>query len=247
MQKRRDKTHVDTLVVSDTHLGSELSLCDRLIEALAQFSFHRLILNGDIFDHLDFGPSISARLGQRHTVYYSHRLTESHFALLRHIKALADSGVEVVWIEGNHDEGISRLFSALMDLTVHQEFSFEYGGVRYLATHGDQFDEFYRRHRFISDLAWALYVFLQGFPWARGFCRFLKLQTKRLIRALDAVREGALLHAKAKGAHVILCGHTHFAEISHSGDTTYANSGSWTETPSHLLTIGEKGLEIHAF
>jgi len=44
---------VDTLIVSDVHLGSDLSRPDALLATLRQYTFQRLILLGDIFDDLN--------------------------------------------------------------------------------------------------------------------------------------------------------------------------------------------------
>ncbi|MFN4917762.1 MAG: hypothetical protein ACK5HH_09960, partial [Ignavibacteria bacterium] len=43
---------VDTLIVSDIHLGSEVSRSKQLLDVIKQFQFKRLILNGDVFDDL---------------------------------------------------------------------------------------------------------------------------------------------------------------------------------------------------
>jgi UDP-2,3-diacylglucosamine pyrophosphatase LpxH len=47
------KEKIDTLILSDIHFGSELCNADLLFEVLSKFKFSRLILNGDIFDHLN--------------------------------------------------------------------------------------------------------------------------------------------------------------------------------------------------
>ena len=47
------KEKIDTLILSDIHFGSELCNAELLLEVLSRFKFKRLILNGDIFDHLN--------------------------------------------------------------------------------------------------------------------------------------------------------------------------------------------------
>jgi UDP-2,3-diacylglucosamine pyrophosphatase LpxH len=44
---------IDTLILSDIHFGSELCNAELLFEVMSKFKFRRLILNGDIFDHLN--------------------------------------------------------------------------------------------------------------------------------------------------------------------------------------------------
>ena len=45
---------VDTIIVSDIHLGSEVSRSKQLLDTLLQYRFNQLILNGDVFDDLNF-------------------------------------------------------------------------------------------------------------------------------------------------------------------------------------------------
>ena len=45
---------IDTLICSDLHLGTKISRADLLLKELKQYQFNRLILNGDIFEDLNF-------------------------------------------------------------------------------------------------------------------------------------------------------------------------------------------------
>src|SRR5947208_6850986 len=78
----------DTLILSDLHLGSEVSRAEEALRMLRANRFHRLILLGDIFSDLNFG-----------------RLTKPHWKFLSYIRKLSNPkrGVQVVWVEGNHD------------------------------------------------------------------------------------------------------------------------------------------------
>ncbi|MGH8007679.1 MAG: hypothetical protein ACREQ3_11795, partial [Candidatus Binatia bacterium] len=62
---------VDTLLVSDVHLGSDLSRPPALLSILKQHAFKRLILLGDILDDLNLS-----------------RLQRHDWELLRYIRAL---------------------------------------------------------------------------------------------------------------------------------------------------------------
>ena len=50
----QNKIHIDTIIVSDIHLGSEVSRPSQVIDMLQSYKFNRLILLGDIFDDLNF-------------------------------------------------------------------------------------------------------------------------------------------------------------------------------------------------
>ncbi len=74
-----------TLILGDVHLGSPLCRSIQLLEVLRKVHFDRLVLNGDIFDDLNF-----------------RRLKERHWEVLNELRMLQDR-CEVVWICGNHD------------------------------------------------------------------------------------------------------------------------------------------------
>ena len=86
----------DTLILSDVHLGSEISRASDGLALLRSMRFRRLILLGDMFNDLNF-----------------RRLKKEHWEFLSHIRKLSNPkrNVEVVWVEGNHDLGLSNLMS----------------------------------------------------------------------------------------------------------------------------------------
>jgi UDP-2,3-diacylglucosamine pyrophosphatase LpxH len=98
---------VDTLIVSDVHLGTVLSRPDALLAVLKSYTFRRLILLGDIFDTLDF-----------------RRLPRTHWHLLMHIRTLCHPGqqVEVVWVEGNHDHLLSRITRSFLGVPIRKRY-----------------------------------------------------------------------------------------------------------------------------
>ena len=57
---------VDTLILSDVHLGAEVSRARDAVQMLRQQCFRRLILLGDIFADLNFG-----RLKKEHWQFLS--------------------------------------------------------------------------------------------------------------------------------------------------------------------------------
>src|SRR5438132_5832782 len=117
----------DTLILSDLHLGSEISRARDALRMLKQSSFRRLILLGDIFSDLNFG-----------------RLKKEHWQFLGYIRKLSNPKrkIEVIWVEGNHDRGLCEVMSHLVGVKVYQEYMWEYRGLRHLAIHGHQFDRF---------------------------------------------------------------------------------------------------------
>lgn len=246
------KEEIDTLILSDIHFGSELCNAELLFEVMSKFRFRRLVLNGDIFDHLNLEFEVKTRHlrdGQLPRVK-KHRLKKSHLRALSFISGLSkpENDCEVVWIEGNHDEGISHIFSALIGATVYNEYMWEFDGKKCLAVHGDQFDEFYKDHLNLVEWGTWAYQALQSFgPKAYPLCLYLKNNSKHYARAINIVAEGAARYAKKKGASVVFCGHTHHAEHKKIGDIDYYNSGTMQSNIGSCITLGEQGFRIHFF
>jgi hypothetical protein len=87
------------LILSDIHFGSELCNADLLLEVFAKFKFKRLILNGDIFDHLN----LEFEERKRHLKdgelprMKKHRLKRSHLKALTFISGLSNLKMIAKW------------------------------------------------------------------------------------------------------------------------------------------------------
>ncbi len=217
---------VDTLIISDIHLGFEFSRVAKLREILSQYRFKRLILNGDIFDDLNFN-----RLNSEHWEVLS---------LFRHLSKFS----EVVWVIGNHDGRVDVL-SRLLGVAVHTDYQWKVGRQKYLAIHGHQFDRFMSEDPVISNLAGNLFYFLKRFEGKNEtLTRWIKKHNRSWLRLSDEVAFGAIKYAKAKGADYVFCGHTHLARTLEIGGIKYFNSGCWVELPSHLIILKGKEVEL---
>ncbi len=236
---------VDTVVVSDVHIGSRHSLAGALNTALSTLSFKRLVLNGDIFDHLDFTPEDVAWALDPQAPLRG-KFDPAHAELFRTLHTLSRTH-EVVWIRGNHDDSLKEHMADILP-TVHQEYRWEFDGKRYLAIHGDQFDRLSQERPRLYAFGTKFFYFLQRLgTWTRPFCVLLKRKTKLYTKALDFVTDGALSHAAAQKADYVLCGHTHTVRHQYRSGVHYYNSGSWTETFGNLITISSRGIHVHTF
>jgi UDP-2,3-diacylglucosamine pyrophosphatase LpxH len=215
---------LDTIIVSDVHLGSRVSRPDALYRMLRQHTFKRLILNGDIFDDMNI-----------------HRLRRSEWKLLSHIRKMArpQAGVEVVWVAGNHDL-LLRPLADLIGARVCREYAWRHCGRSFLAIHGHQFDSFIRQRVVITSIATFLYACAQRIDTHQHrFSRFLKRRTKMWLRNSERVAERAIDYAKRKRSDVILCGHTHQPARIESEGVLYFNSGCWTDNYSYVaISVG---------
>ena len=223
----------DTLILSDLHLGSDISRAEDAVRMLRQNSFRRLILLGDIFSDLNF-----------------RRLTKEHWKFLGYIRKLSNPkrGIEVVWVEGNHDQGLSAVMSHLVGVKVYQEYGWEFGGRRHLAVHGHQFDRFVVNNLILSHVNSLLHLQLQKLAFTgKRFSRFLDRMNTRWLRLSSKVAEGAISHGLLRGADRVFCGHTHAALYREREGIEYYNTGSWTDATPTYISVGDEGVRIHEF
>lgn len=228
MKGKTQKIH--TIIISDLHLGSPVSQAKKAVEMLRSKKFRKLILLGDIFDSLDFRD-----------------LTPDCWELLHYIGELSQSR-KIRWIEGNHDEGLSRIFSALLGAQTYKEYSWQYKQKKYLAIHGHQFDRFLVDNALISYVASWLYLFIQKIdPGDKRFSRYVKRKSKGWLRLSRKVADSAIKYGRKKGADYVFCGHTHKAEKKTKQSPEYFNSGCWTDTPCGYITIDEDKISLEEY
>jgi len=223
----------DTVIISDLHLGSEVSQAGAALAFLQSVHFKRLILLGDIFADLNF-----------------RRLTKEHWKFLGHIRKLSNPrhGIEVVWVEGNHDHGLTEVMSHLVGIPVYQEFSWNYSGKRHLAIHGHQFDSFAVANAFLSKVGQFIFLQLQKIDSKnQRFARYLDRLNTRWLRLSEQVAHGALSYAKPGKAERIFCGHTHAALARERDGVEYYNSGGWVDQRCTYVAIGPEGVAIHEY
>ncbi|MGA9527023.1 MAG: UDP-2,3-diacylglucosamine diphosphatase [Terriglobales bacterium] len=224
----------DTLILSDLHLGADMSRAREALHVLRQNSYRRLILLGDIFADLNFG-----------------RLKKEHWKFLGFIRKLSNPkrGVEVVWVEGNHDHGLAEIMSHLVGVRVYQEYRWNYQGLRHIAVHGHQFDNFVVKNvRLNYWFGTLLYLQLQKWDTKnKALSRFLDRLGTRWQRLSEKVADGALAHARHQQASRIFCGHTHAALQKSEDGAKYYNCGAWIGERLTYITVGEDGVQIHDY
>ena len=223
----KEMSVVNTIIVSDIHLGSDMSRAGELIDVLNSWSFEKLILLGDIFDDLNFK-----------------RLRRLHWDFLSYIRQISKHK-EVVWVEGNHDEGLVEVIPYLLGVKACKEYIWEYNGKVYLAIHGHQFDDFIVNNGTITEIVCRIYRLTQKID-TKGFyiSKFLKRTSKRYLRLSKKVANDAICYSVSKGADYVFCGHTHHAMSETVDGTYYFNSGCWTDRPSTYITVSEEGVRI---
>ena len=228
-----DRHVYSTLILSDLHLGAETSHAREATCVLKENRFQRLILLGDIFADLNFA-----------------RLTKDHWKFLGYIRKLSNPkrNIEVVWVEGNHDHGLTDIMSHLVGVRVYQDYTWEYDGLLHIAIHGHQFDGFQVNRIRLSRLGTSLFLQLQKVDLkGNPITRMIDRLNTRWLRMSPKVASGALTYARQHGAERIFCGHTHEALHEERDGVHYYNSGGWVDSRLTYVTIDEQGVKIREY
>ncbi|MDP1846128.1 MAG: UDP-2,3-diacylglucosamine diphosphatase [Candidatus Moranbacteria bacterium] len=224
----KNKTH--TLIISDLHLGSDVSRSKDAADLLKSYQFKKLILLGDIFEDLNFN-----------------RLKENDWKFLSLIGKISKTK-KVRWVEGNHDEGLAKIFGVLTGARVYKVYRWRHKNRKYAAIHGHQFDNFLIDNVFLSFLASKIYSLIQRMDFKdKNISHFVKKTSKGWLRLSDKVARRAITYARLRGINYIFCGHTHKAMEERRGKIRYYNSGCWTDMPPTYITLDEKRIEIHKY
>lgn len=223
----------DAVILSDIHLGSDNCQAKALVEFLESIDekrlrTKRLILNGDVFDSIDF-----------------RRLKKTHWKVLSEIRKLSDE-IEVIWVAGNHD-GSAEIVSHLVGVRVVDEIIVESDGQKVLFLHGHQFDQFIERYPVATWLADTAYRCLQRLDKSHHFAKLAKRRSKVFLRSSDKIREGAVDYAWKRGCDAVCCGHTHLAMELNERPVAYFNSGCWTEKPCTYLILEKGAVTLHTY
>lgn len=228
---RDQRVRVHTLLLSDLHLGTVATRAEAVIATLNTFWFDQIVLNGDVFESLDFT-----------------RLPKRHWKVLSRIRKLSDPDRQVTeaWVRGNHDTGIIDVMSHLVGVPVFNEYRWEHAGRAYLAIHGDQFDSAIGSSPVATRWLGILHSPLRALdPKNRHLVAWLLRRVSAWRRESARVQEGAIRHARKRGVQTVICGHTHVAADVVGDGIRYLNSGSWVADPCSFVTVGDEGPSLH--
>jgi len=224
----------DTLIVSDVHLGSAVSLAADLLHLLRHSHFKRLILLGDIFQDLNFS-----------------RLTSEHWKLVSHLRKLANPkrGIEVVWVEGNHDAGITEVMEHLLGIRVYQQYVWDWNGKKCLAIHGHQYDNLWAHGAPLAGrIITPMYLWLQKVDFLKKWLpRLLDKMHTHWERLDRKVADGALKHAANMDMDYVFCGHTHQQWEEIKDGVHYYNTGDWTGERGTYIILKDGEVEQHEY
>lgn len=227
---------MNTVVISDLHLGSEVCRSHSILSFLESFDClnSRLVLNGDIFDNINFA-----------------KLKKSHWKILKRIKHISNE-TDVVWIYGNHDSDAS-VIAGLIGIPFVSEHTIETKEKKILISHGDKYDAFIENYPITTKIADFLYRCIQRFDRICGngylLSGSIKRSSKTFLGATEVLSRNAIRHCKDIGYDAIICGHTHKACQLTNLETgiQYTNGGCWTDSVCNYVVIDSYGIHLKEF
>lgn len=216
---------MQTLLISDVHIGFKFSRAADAVEVLEKEKFDRLILVGDIFDIENM---------MRRPYWDEH-----HTAFLKKILKIAKTK-EVIYVIGNHDYPLFYLqeyTNKLAGIKLCREYEYESGGKKITCVHGDQFDSVSHKLQVVGDFFYNLLLHLNGFVakirsffgmkyWSMS--KWCKDKVKNTINKAFSIEDKL---RNLNDADVVVYGHTHMPYISDD----LVNTGTFVEIATYVI------------
>lgn len=233
-----------SLFISDVHLGTRTAQADALLDFLKHTEAETIYLVGDIVDFWRI---------RRGAVW-----PQSHNDVLQKILRKVRKGTRVVFIPGNHDEGLREYCGTkfggieIERQAIHTTAT----GKRYLVIHGDEFDVVVRYARwlaFLGDRGYAIALALNvPLNWTRrrlglgywSLSAYLKYRVKTAVNFIGDFEQALADEAKRQDVQGVICGHIHHAASRHFGSVHYLNSGDWVESCTAICETAEGTFEL---
>jgi UDP-2,3-diacylglucosamine pyrophosphatase LpxH len=230
--------------ISDLHLGTPGCQAAALLDFLRHLECDTLFLVGDIIDGWQL----------RRSWYWP----QAHNDVVQKLLRKARKGTRVIFVPGNHDE-FARHYVAhdfggieVVDEWLHHTAD----GRRLWVTHGDLFDGVIQCARWLALVGDGLYTVTlrlnrslnstrarMGLPYW-SLSKYLKARVKRAVSYVGDFEQALARAARERGAHGVVCGHIHHAELRDIDGILYANDGDWVESLTALVEHADGRLEI---
>lgn len=236
------KRRLDTVVISDVHLGTVGCHAVELIQYLKSIDPKRIILNGDFIDMWQFKK------------YY---WPEAHMHVIRTLITMMTNGVDIYYLTGNHDETLRKISSLqLGPLFVRDKLVLELNGEKIWFFHGDIFDVTMKYSKWLAKLGghgyellillnrWVNSVSVRMGYGKLSLSKKIKDSVKTAVNFIDDFEVTAMELAIQEGHDYVVCGHIHQPKIrgyeNEEGSVIYMNSGDWVENLTSLEYDGEE-------
>lgn len=226
----------DICVISDVHLGTYGCHAEQLLDYLMRTTPRILIINGDFIDIWQFRKN-----------YFP----SSHLAVLQRIMQMANQGVKVYYLPGNHDD-LLRSFtgSVLGPIQIREQLVLQLHGRTHWFFHGDIFDASVQISPLIARFGGYSYDYLirinrfinrlreRSGKQPMSFSAAIKTKVKKAVKFIGDFEKYAIDMAFEKDYDYVICGHIHIPQLRsecRDGHTVhYLNSGDWVESLTAL-------------
>lgn len=207
------------LIISDVHLGDKDCKAELLLKILKKNKAKNIIIAGDLFDHHNLK-----------------RLKKSHWKVLSYLRKLSKKS-KIIYLIGNHCFLKAEFMSILLGFDCKNEYIIELNDEKVLVVHGDIFDIFFTKYKYITNFIVKIYYAIRAHtPFADDFFRLLKHKTNNFIEKACDMKKNALKYIEFNGYDKVICGHSHIAEY----DKKYVNIGSFCEKEASFVLINFK-------
>lgn len=225
-----------TLFISDVHLGTRTSQAEMLLDFLRYNEAETIYLVGDIVDFWRI---------KRGAIW-----PQTHNDVLQKLLRKVRKGTRIVFIPGNHDEGI-RDYAGMHFGGIEierQALHVTADGRRFVVLHGDEYDVIVRYARWLALLGDRGYEFALWCNGPLNFIRrrlglgywslsaYLKHRVKRAANFIGAFEQNLAEEARRRQVDGIICGHIHHAASRMIEGVHYINTGDWVES---CTAVGE--------
>jgi len=207
------------LIISDVHLGSKDSKVEILLEVFKKYKAKTIIIAGDLFDHHNL-----------------HRLCKTHWKVLSKLRKLSKK-CKIIYLIGNHCFLKADFMSILLGFNCKNEHIINLKDQKILVVHGDIFDIFFTKYKYITNFLIKCYYFLRRFtPYADDIFQLFYKNNMSFIEKNSKVKQNALKYIEMNEYDKVICGHTHTPEQ----DKNYINTGSFCEKRVSFVVIDNK-------
>ena len=207
------------LIISDIHLGDKDCKAEALLKVLKKNKAKTIIIAGDLFDHHNL-----------------HRLNKNHWKVLSKLRKLSKK-CKIIYLIGNHCFLKAEFMSILLGFNCKDEHIIELKNQKILVVHGDIFDIYFTKYKWITNFIIKCYYFIRhNTPFAEDFFQLFKHHTNDFVEKSGDIKKNALKYITMNGYNKIICGHTHIPEYSDK----YINTGSFCEKDHTFVIIDNK-------
>lgn len=224
-------------VFSDAHIGAAPAATERELLAFLRglpSDARSVAINGDLFDFW---------------FEWRHVVPRAALRVVAEVARLADTGIPVLWIAGNHDCWGGDVLRRDLGIDYHVgPWRGRLGGWETLLEHGDGLreaeDRPYRRLRTVLRHPLSIRLFRWLHPDWGTWLALRSSHTSRNMRPRDAgegLRTVARTRLEAPDApELLVFGHSHVATLERLGRGVFANPGAWLDAPRFLRVTPER-------